>query len=121
MQKSMIITAFSLLILLTCFNVQASDIVWMNKAVVSKIEVESKADSATYYLYTTGNWLPATAYSNNAANCPTPSRAMIQSTQPGAEELLKLALESKNNQQAITIVGICGYHEAYFEIQRVIY
>lgn len=96
-------------------------LVWMNSAVISSLQVTSGADKARYSLRTDGNWTPYSSYLDKAADCANPTYATISSDQHGAESLLSVALTARATGQPVVLVGVCGYHEAYFEIQRIIY
>ncbi|MBU2971640.1 hypothetical protein KO527_20025 [Pseudoalteromonas sp. C2R02] len=101
--------------------VQASDLVYMTAAPVKSVQVNSKTDSSIFILRTEGSWVPYPTYADKAASCPTPVYATIDESKPGSAELFALALESKKSQLPITVIGRCGYHEAYFEIERIIF
>jgi len=99
----------------------AYELVWMKPVEIKAIEVSSGADSALYSLQAAGGWKPYYSYESKAADCPNPAYATIGSNQPGAEALLSLAITARTTQKPVTLVGICGYHSAYFEIKRIIY
>ena len=101
--------------------VHASDLVYMTAAPVKSVQVDSKTDSSTFTLRTEGSWIPYPTYADRAASCPTPVYATIDESKPGSAQLFALALESKKSQQPITVIGRCSYHEAYFEIERIIF
>ena len=136
MNKSHIIT--TLFLSLLCFNSQAqqtpkpetdvpapalqndvtksSTELMIYQQEISAIQVVTGDPAATIFLYGPGNW---TVY-NSDSGCPNPGFAMIKTDQPGAQELLSMALLAKTQKTPVTLHGVCGYHPNYFEIQKIL-
>ena len=94
----------------------ATPTLWLKPQPITSIQVSLGDESAGIYFRTSGTW-ETTAPSD----CATPTYAMFKNQRAGAQELLSIALAAKTLGNPVTLVGVCGYHEAYFEVQRIIY
>ncbi|NQZ12204.1 MAG: hypothetical protein HRT35_34060 [Algicola sp.] len=121
MIKSKYVKACMTIMMFLSFSSQASEPVYLEASLVKAIQITTGTDDSTYYLFTEGTWKPAASYADNAKDCPTPTYAMIKSSVVGADALLTVALTAKTTKQPVTLIGVCGYHEAYFDIVKIIY
>lgn len=121
MIKSKYVHVCVIIMMFISLSSQASEQIFLQSSLVKAIQITTGTDTSTYFLFTEGTWKASSGYADKAINCPTPTYATIDSTQVGADALLSVALTARTTQQPVTLVGICSYHEAYFEIIRIIY
>lgn len=112
-----------LVLFFICFPLlsASSELIWMNRVEIGSLKVSSGENDAMYYLTTAGGWKPASGYTVKATDCPNPAYATFSESQKGSNGLLSIILTAKTTKTPIVLVGICGYHKAYFEIKQVIY